>query len=172
MYMKETLIAANETDFSSSPHGLRASALARGMFVVTQRDRAFPTGIVTLVMLVPAVAQASSSEPCTTLRAREFGRLVRRLSNVHGLNRNYRALANIVRFYTSALVFVRAGSRQLASNAGAGPSSLRNAGTTNYDGYKWLIDSFLIAPGVRVYVLAPPAPTAAQAALSSTSPVA
>lgn len=125
--------------------------------IVRQRDLAFPSGTVTAVILVPP-AGALAAQPCTAVRAAAYGNVAQRLAALASdLPVHYPQYAATVTIYSGALVFVRAGARQLASSGGAGPASLPTAGTVSYEGRSWLVYSFVAAPLVRIYVLAPAA---------------
>jgi hypothetical protein len=123
--------------------------------IVRQRDLAFPSGTVTAVVLVPP-AGALAAQPCTAVRAAAYGNVAQRLAALASdLPVHYPQYAATVTIYSGALVFVRAGARQLASSGGAGPTAIPSAGTVSYEGRSWLVYSFVAAAPARIYVLSP-----------------
>src|SRR5581483_10510940 len=122
------------------------------------RLRSFPSGTLEEVVLVAPASRGLARQPCTSVRAGEFGRIAERLAALAtALTRQYRGYAATVALYTGAALFVRSGARQLASSDGAGPRQIPAAGTVRYRGRAWPVFSFAPRAGTRVYVLAPPA---------------
>jgi hypothetical protein len=143
---------------ATQPSGSTLRLGAITYHLVSEVDRAYPTGNVTLVLLVPPPASAVSAQPCAAVRAAEFGKVAGRFARLaRGLTAHYHAYAATVTLYSGALVFVRDGAQQLASSGGAGPATIPHAGTVSYEGRSWDVFSFVAAAPARVYVLAPAA---------------
>jgi hypothetical protein len=121
-----------------------------------QSFKAFPSATVTVVIFVPPPPRLLTTEPCTTVRAQEFGRVAARLARLaSALPEHYHDYAATVRIYTGAEVFVRRGSNQLASTDGGGPPALPTGGVVTYQGVGWLVSSFELQGATRVYLLIP-----------------
>ena len=126
--------------------------------VLSESYGAFPSGTLNAVILVPPPAGPAQAQPCSVVRAGEFGRIAERFARLAvSLPAHYPGFARTVQIYTGAEVFVREGTKQLASTSGTGPATLPSAGTVSYQGRRWLVFSFEPRPSTRVYVLAPPA---------------
>jgi hypothetical protein len=124
---------------------------------VAETYNAFPTGTLDAVILVPPAAGSLTKEPCTTVRAGEFGRVAERLAQLaSSLTQHYHGYAVTVHNYTGAEVFVRQGTKQLASSGGSGPAVIPTSGTVSYPGNSWLVFSFEPRPSTHVYLLIPP----------------
>jgi hypothetical protein len=124
---------------------------------VDQTFKAFPDGTVNAVIFVAPSPHTLTAEPCTTVRAQEFGRVAARLAQLaSALAEHYHDYAATVRIYTGAEVFVRRGGTQLASTDGGGPPVLPTGGAVTYDGVSWLVSSFEPRGSTRVYLLIPP----------------
>jgi hypothetical protein len=133
---------------------------------------AFPSGTLRALILVPPPAPALTREPCATVRANEFGRVARRLTNLLGpVTQHYTGYSYWVHVYTGAEVFVRnPDGTQLASSDGSDPPPLPLSGPLSYESQNWLVFSFMPVPPARVYLLVPaaagaPTPTATGNAL-------
>jgi hypothetical protein len=125
--------------------------------VETQTLAAFPTGTVSFVQLIPSPSAAVSAEPCATVRANEYGHVASWLARLASdLPSNYVGYASALHTYSGALVFVRIGSRRLASSGGPGPNKIPASGSVSYEGRSWLVYSFQPSPPARVYVLVTP----------------
>lgn len=159
IYVGGRVAVEHGATFPASPPSGPIARLGRVVYsVVRETDNAFPSGSLTLVMLVAQPAPAVAAQPCAAARAGEFGRVAARFARLAvSLPAHYAGYAATVTQYTSALVFVRSGARQLASTGGAGPASLPQNGTINYQGRRWLVYSFAPHAMARVYLLAPAA---------------
>jgi len=159
MYVGGRLVAALDAKLpATAPRGLSLALGSASYRLISEADRAFPSGSVTLVLLVAPPPAALAARPCAAVRAAEFGRVAARLARLAvDLPRHYGGFAATVTLYSGALVFVRDGARRLASSGGAGPAVLPLEGSVGYEGRTWLVYSFVVAPPARVYVLAPPA---------------
>jgi hypothetical protein len=124
--------------------------------VVSLRGEAVPSGLLRISLLLPAVT-ADVVHSCATVRVRELGRLAERIwqrfALVHGSSASYIESAVAL---TGALIYIRAGSRQLAASSPPGPSALPQEGSISYHGVLYGVTSFA-APAAganaRVYVL-------------------
>ncbi|HEX4034508.1 MAG TPA: hypothetical protein VHX66_08700 [Solirubrobacteraceae bacterium] len=140
----------------------RGTALTvRGVRYTVQKltYNAFPTGTLTMVILVPPVSSAVASEPCATVRTGEFGRVARRLTTLLGpITQHYYGYTYWVHLYTGAAVYVRnPDGSQIASSDGTDPDDLPIAGAATVNGQSYLVFSFEPKPPVRVYLLVAPA---------------
>jgi hypothetical protein len=141
---------------SAEPAGATLTVAGVAYAIVRQRDLAFPSATVTVAIFVPPPPAAVAAMACTAVRAGEYARVARRLAALAvDLPASYAGFAATVTLYSGALVFVREGTRQLASSGGAGPPSLPSGGTVPFRGRRWLVASFVAAPPARIYVLVP-----------------
>jgi hypothetical protein len=143
---------------SSVPaHGLLRYA-GRSYQTVSIVATAFPAGPLTITVLVP-VAHASSAS-CAAVRAAELGRIAYMVWNrVDVVGAPVTAYPILVRGLTGGLVYVRAGTRQLAGSTSPGPRRIPDAGRLAYRGASYLVTSFAGRTGghaVRVYELVAP----------------
>jgi hypothetical protein len=119
---------------------------------------AFPDGTLHAVILVPPPSKTQIAESCATVRANEFGRVAKRLTNLLGpIAQHYYGYSYWVHVYTGADVFVRASDgAQLAASDGSDPPPLPLSGSFSYESKQWLVFSFEPQPTARVYLLVPP----------------
>jgi hypothetical protein len=117
--------------------------------------QAYPSGALTITMLVPP--PDSSSASCATIHAAELKRISqriwRRFMQVGGPISGFVSTTGSL---VGALSYVRAGSHQLAGSTRPGPPRLPPAGTVSYQGASYRVFSFAgSAAGapVRVYEL-------------------
>jgi hypothetical protein len=159
MYVGGGLVAALDPRLpETQPLGVSLRLGSVSYRVVAEVDRAFPSGSVTLVLLVAPPPAALAARPCAAVRAAEFGKVAERLAQLAvDLPRHYGGFAATVTLYSGALVFVRDGGRRLASSGGAGPALRPGQRRVAYEGRMWLVDSFVVASPARIYVLAPAA---------------
>ena len=123
----------------------------------TQTLTAFPTGTIKIVQLVAPPSAAVSAEPCPVVRADEYGHVASWLARLASdLPDNYTGYASALHTFSGALVFVRIGSRRIASSGGAGPNTIPPSGSVSYEGHTWLVYSFQPSPPARVYLLVAP----------------
>ena len=139
------------------PHAPTVTLAGTTYRVQMQTLAAFPTGTITLVQLVAPPAAGVSAEACAIVRANEYGHVASWLARLASdLPDNYVGYASALHTFSGALVFVRVGSRRLASSGGAGPNTLPASGSVSYEGRTWLVYSFQPSPPARVYLLVPP----------------
>ena len=158
IYVAGTLVASRAGPLPATAPGGTSLRLGSAYYgIVRQTDAAFPSGTLTLVLLVPAPRRAQAALPCPTVRVGEFARVAATLARLASmLSQHYVGYAATVQQYTGALVFVRDGSTQLASSGGDGPATLPQSGTVSYLGASWLVASFVALPPARIYVLVAP----------------
>ena len=156
IYMSGRLAVERGAAFPTAPPTGSVARIGHDVYpLIRQIDHAFPTGTLTLVMLVPGPAAAVAARPCTEVRGAEFGRVAMRFARLAvALPSHYTGYAATVTQFTGALVFVRAGARTVASSGGPGPAQLPTGGAVTYRGRQWLVYSFVPRAGTRVYVLA------------------
>jgi hypothetical protein len=139
------------------PRGPTITLAGTTYHVETQTISAFPTGTAIFVTLVPPPSRAVSAQPCTVVRANEYGLVAATLARLaSNLPSNYAGFASAVHIYSGALVFVRVGSQRIASSGGPGPNTIPVSGSVSYQGRNWLVYSFQPTPPARVYLLVPP----------------
>jgi hypothetical protein len=157
LYVKGRLVASEGAGLpASQPSGASIVLRRRAYLVVSEVDRAFPSGSVTLEILVPEPPPATAARSCETVRAAEYGKVAERFARLAiGLSAHYASYAATVTQYSGALVFVRDGARQLASSGGAGPATIPTQGSVRYQGAAWLVYSFVAQSPARIYVLSP-----------------
>jgi hypothetical protein len=136
----------------------RATSLTvRGVRFAVQKltYAAFPTGTLTMVLLVPPASNALAAQTCATVRAGEFGRVARRLTTLLGpIAQHYYGYTYWVHLYTGATVYVRnPDGSQIASSDGTDPDDLPLTGATTVNGQSFLVFSFEPKPPIRVYLL-------------------
>ena len=139
------------------PRGPTVTLAGTTYRVETQTLNAFPTGTISFVALVPPPSAAVAAEPCPIVRANEYGRVAATLARLaSNLPSNYVGYASALHTFSGALVFVRIGSRRIASSGGAGPNTIPASGSVSYEGRAWLVYSSQPSPPARVYLLVPP----------------
>jgi hypothetical protein len=157
VYRYGALLLANTGGMPPSPPSAATVSLGGSSYeVVRLAIEAFPSGTITVVMLVPASARLRTLA-CSLVRVAEFARIAARLASIPALIADPRGLAENVRYYTGALAFVRKPGGQLIGVGGPAPSSLPSSGSIRYQSRVWLVASFVLADRQRVYVLVPPA---------------
>jgi hypothetical protein len=118
---------------------------------------AYPSGPLTLTMLVPAPGSSSSS--CATIHLAELNRISQRIWNrFMQVGGPVSGFVSTTGSLVGALTFVRAASHQLAGSTRPGPPRLPAAGSVSYRGVIYRVFSFAASAGgtpVRVYGLVP-----------------
>jgi hypothetical protein len=120
--------------------------------------QAYPSGPLTVSMLVPRAASAALS--CATIKVSELDRIAQRVW------RRFQLVGAPVSGFVStmgsllgALSYVRSGSHQLSGSTSPGPASLPTRGTVSYHGVSYLVFSFSASTSsgpVRAYQLVRP----------------
>lgn len=120
---------------------------------------AFPSGTLRISLLAP-VARSLSALTCSQVKVAELGEVARRLSLRFSLSpASYSSFIKATTPLTHGLIYVRAGSRQLAASTQPGPSRLPTAGAVRYRGTTYYVTSFASATSsgpARVYQLVRP----------------
>jgi hypothetical protein len=116
----------------------------------------FPSGPLRISVLVPLPA-GLASKPCSVIKSSELAVVAQRISGQLSLTpANFQTYVNLVRTDTNGLLYVRAGSRQLAGSTRPSPAKLPLHGTVRYHGGTYEVFSFQ-APSsvgtVRIYEL-------------------
>jgi hypothetical protein len=118
--------------------------------------RAFPSGPLRISLLVP-VSGAPSHQTCTEIKVAELGRVAERISRRFHLSASsFASYIDTTKSLTGSLIFIRAGSHQLAGSHGPAPSKLPENGTVSYRGSSYSVYSFTSpseAGQVRIYQL-------------------
>lgn len=118
--------------------------------------KAFPTGLLRVTLLVPALS-ARSRRSCAAIKVAESGRIARRIWQRFVIDSG--SVPSYVTFahsHTGALCFVRSGGRLLASSTLPPPARLPDSGALVYRGATYGVSSFPIRTsrgGARVYLL-------------------
>jgi hypothetical protein len=120
--------------------------------------RSFPGGPLRISLLVPSARGLAGT--CAAIRIAELGDVARRVSRRFALSpANFSSYIHATEPLTGGLIYVRAGSRQLAGSTRPGPGQLPDSGTVRYRGALYGVSSF-IAPtevgSVRIYQLVRP----------------
>lgn len=133
IYIGGSLAMASDPGFAAAPLPANTTVTVNDVRyrVVHQNDAAFPTGTVTLIMLVPWRGAASSS--CRRIRVQEFARVAAQLARDPRLDSRPRALAACVRFYTGAIVIVPPG-RPAGLATDPTPPKIATRNTVTYKG--------------------------------------
>jgi hypothetical protein len=120
--------------------------------------QAFPSGALKVTMLVPT--PRSSAAGCVAVRASELGRVAQTVwHRFTVLGAPVSSYIRTLHGLTNGLIYVRAGSRQLAGSTQPGPARLPAEGTVRYRGAAYRVTSFAATTAgtaVRVYQLVAP----------------
>jgi hypothetical protein len=114
----------------------------------------FPAVALNVALLVPLPPPSVSSMSCQQIQANAWGSVAMHIAaRLKPLSAHYRDLVGVVRAASGASVFVRSGRHEIA---GANvPRHLPTEGSVRISGRSRGVFSWLAAPGVRVYVVAP-----------------
>jgi hypothetical protein len=122
--------------------------------VIALNYDAFPSGVVTAVILVPPPTASLAAQPCMVVRAIEVGHVAKLLSErFHPLDTSYAYFATVVHDDTGATVILRIGLRALPGSEGLGPTVIPSSGPVSYLGRNYWVVSFAPTPPARIYVL-------------------
>ncbi len=114
----------------------------------------FPSGTLNVALLVPQPSRAFAALGCGQLRADTWGSVAMHIAARLALHSaGYDELVRVVRATGGASVFVLSGGHPLAG--GSPPRHLRQEGSVRIGGQRRWVFSWLAAPQVRVYVVAP-----------------
>jgi hypothetical protein len=120
---------------------------------------AFPSGPLRISLLLP-LPRSLSASTCAAIKNRELGRVAQRISRRFALAPgNFSAYIKVTRTLTNGLVYIRAGSRQLAGSTQPGPPHLPSEGSVSYRGVTYEVSSFSAPTSVgqvRIYQLVTP----------------
>ncbi len=115
---------------------------------------AFPTGTLQAALFVPKPTSAMASRSCAAVRVAAWGNVAKHIaSRFTPLSAHYSDLVGTLKGSTAGLVYVRAGSKQLAG--GVGPARIPHSGTVKYRGRSWSVFSWEPVPPARIYFLTP-----------------
>ena len=118
--------------------------------------RAFPNAALRISLLVP-VAGSLTRQTCASIRVDELGRVAQRISRRFSLSpSNFDSYIKATAPLTGGLIYIRAGSHQLAGSSRPGPSKLPSQGMVSYRGSSYGVSSFGAASSagaVRIYLL-------------------
>ncbi|MBA3808121.1 MAG: hypothetical protein H0X28_06985 [Solirubrobacterales bacterium] len=118
--------------------------------------RSFPGGPLRISLLVP-VPSALASRSCSQINSAEAGHAALLISRRFQLSpAGFPVYVKLVRTLTDGLLYIRAGSHELAGSTRPSPPTLPTAGPVSFAGRSYEVSSFT-APSsvgqVRVYVL-------------------
>ncbi len=118
--------------------------------------RSFPGGPLRISLLLP-LANALATRSCAQIKSAELGRAAMLISRRFALTpANFPVYIKLVRTLTDGLLYIRAGTRELAGSTRPAPASLPASGSVDFAGKSYEVSSFL-APSsvgqVRVHVL-------------------
>jgi hypothetical protein len=118
--------------------------------------QAFPSGPLRISLLVP-VPGSLSRQSCSAIKVAELGRVAQRVSHRFSLApSNFGSYIKATAPLTGGLIYVRAGSHQLAGSSQPAPANLPSQGTVSYRGSSYGVSSFTAASEagqVRIYQL-------------------
>lgn len=115
---------------------------------------AFPTGTLQAALFVPNPASTMTARNCAAVKLAAWGNIAKHIaSRFTPLSAHYSDLVGTIKGSTAGLVYVRAGSKQLAG--GAGPALIPRNGTVKYQGRSWSVFSWEPTPPARIYFLTP-----------------
>jgi len=118
--------------------------------------QAFPSGGLRISLLVP-VPGSLSRQSCSAIKVAELGRVAERVSHRFSLApSNFRSYIKATTPLTGGLIYIRAGSHQLAGSSRPGPANLPSKGTIRYRRSSYGVSSFTAASEagqVRIYQL-------------------
>ena len=130
--------------------------------VVSLSFKAFPTGMLTAVILVPPPAPSLSAQPCVAVRAIEIGRVAEQLAaRFHPLDASYVKYVEVVHSDTGAMVILRIGPRAIPGSQGIGPAVIPDNGPITYLGHSYWIVSLSPTPPAKIYLFVSMPPTTA-----------
>jgi hypothetical protein len=116
---------------------------------------AFPSGQLSVALLVPTPAKAIAAQSCAAVRSAAWGSVVKHVaSRFHPLFSQYQDFVGTLEGSTGGLAYVREGSLQVAG-LNAGPRRLPTHGKVVYRGRAWQVFSWAPYPPTRIYFLAP-----------------
>lgn len=117
---------------------------------------AFPSGPLRISLLLP-IPPGLSSMSCAAIKSGELGRVAQRVSSRFSLSpASFSTYIKLAASLTGGLLYIRAGSRQLAGSTRPGPARLPGTGPVKYRGRTYTVYSFQApssAGSVRVYQL-------------------
>ena len=123
--------------------------------------KAFPTGSVTAVVLIPPPAASLAAQPCAAVRAIAIWRCAQLLAaRFHPLDVSYAKFVSVVHDDTGATVILRIGPRALPGSEGLGPTAIPINGPVAYLGRSYWVESFAPTPPARIYIFVAVLPTA------------
>ncbi len=121
--------------------------------------RAFPQGALRISLLVP-VSKSLAGSACSEITVGELGHVAQRISRRFTLSpATFSDYIHATTPLTGGLIYIRAGSRQLAGSSRRGPSRLPSEGVLSYRGDSHGVSSFAVRTTVgqaRVYQLVRP----------------
>jgi hypothetical protein len=120
---------------------------------------AFPSGPLRISLLL-AIPRSLAASSCAAIKNRELGRVAQRISRRFALAPgNFSAYIQVTRTLTGGLIYIRAGSHQLAASTRPGPPRLPSEGSVSYRGKSYEVSSFSAPTSVgqvRIYQLVAP----------------
>ena len=123
----------------------------------TYAVRDFPSGHDRALLAVPLASAALEASSCVKVNAAVYTSIAVHVARRVPLPDDVGVFIGVDRgFDPSKLVFVLSTSGLLASSDGAAaPPGLPLVGTVTYLGRRWLVESFVPVPGLRIYLLYP-----------------
>jgi hypothetical protein len=141
--------------------------------------RAFPTGALRIVVLVPSPPGSLSAMSCPQVRLATHAAIVDRVAtglmlSGHNIYENQRLFVAQAYGYVHVPVFLFKGTHEafgtnrLADVSAPSPGKLAMSGEVRYDGSKWLVAALRPYPPDWIYVLEPTSVSATTGATSAT----
>ncbi|HLM85197.1 MAG TPA: hypothetical protein VK272_03310 [Solirubrobacteraceae bacterium] len=134
--------------------GASVSVSGASYYVQLLNARAFPSGTLSVALLVPTPSSSVSATSCSAVRLAAWGSIAMHIAaRFKPLQTHYQDLVDVLRGATGGPAFVRSGSRRIAG--GAVPARLPSHGIVRYGGRSWSVFSWEPVPPARVYFLTP-----------------
>lgn len=141
-----------------APSKLRAGAslnVSGGSFQLQLLSaRAFPSGTLSVALLVPTPVPTVSAASCASVRLATWGSVAMHIAaRLKPLQAHYQDLVDVLRGTTGGPAFVLSGSTRIAG--GAVPARIPARGIVRFAGRSWSVFSWEPVPPARVYFLTP-----------------
>jgi hypothetical protein len=138
-------------------NGVTFGARSNEYLPIVLKMHAFPQGALRVALMLPQPAGAArTQQSCSALRVAAWGSIAEHIAaRLKPLSAHYQDLVDVLRAITGHAAYVSTGSRRIAG--GKEPSRIPSRGVVAYAGKSWSVFSWESEPGVRVYLLTPPA---------------
>lgn len=115
--------------------------------------KAFPSGVLTAALLIPAPSRVTASQTCESVRVATWASIATHVAaRFSPLTAHYEDFLHTLQGVSDGRVFVRSGAARLA---GGGPLRLPSQGLVRYRGRTWHVFSWVARARTRIYFLTP-----------------